>query len=76
MSFIIDLVRSSNVRAATEMIEISFPIELSKSTSLGHDLFPEDKIEKSHGKTIYSITYGISYNTTLLYCRLLQELLK
>jgi hypothetical protein len=46
MSFIIDLVRSSDVRAATEMIEISFPIELTKSTSLGHDLFQEDKIEK------------------------------
>ncbi len=41
------------------MIETSFLIELTKATSLGHDLFPEDKIEKSHGKAIYPITDGI-----------------
>ena len=58
------------------MSEISFLIELTKATSLGHDLFPEDKIEKSQGKTIYPITDGISCNTTLPYRGLLQELLK
>jgi hypothetical protein len=41
------------------MIEISSLIQLTKATSLGSDLFPEDKIEKSHEKTIYPIAYGI-----------------
>ena len=50
------------------MSEISFLIELTKATSLGHDLFPEDKIEKSQGKTIYPITDGIKlqYNFVIL----------
>jgi hypothetical protein len=70
MSFIIDLVRSSKVRAATEMIEISFLIELTKATSLGHDLFPEDKLENLKIRLFIPFSTVLISNTNLLHCRL------
>jgi hypothetical protein len=50
------------------MIEISFLIQSTKATSLGRDLFPEYKSEKSHEKTIYRIADGIElqHNYTIL----------
>jgi hypothetical protein len=50
------------------MIEIRFSIYSTKATSLVADLFPEDKIEKSHEKTIYPIADSIKlqYNSRIL----------
>jgi hypothetical protein len=69
MSFIIDLVRSSKVRAARDD-EISFLIELTKATSLGHDLFPEDKLENLKIRLFIPFSMVLSSNTNLLHCRL------
>lgn len=50
------------------MMEINLLIQLTKATSFGRDLFPEDKIEKSNDKTIYSVANGIKlqHNYTIL----------
>jgi hypothetical protein len=47
------------------MSEISFLIELTKATSLGHDLFPEDKIENLKASLFILLPTASSCNTTL-----------
>jgi hypothetical protein len=52
------------------MIEISFLIELTKATSLGHDLFPEDKLENLKIRLFIPFSTVLSSNTNLLHRRL------